>query len=334
MDRITVISFGPLGLSIGLGLARLDLKDTEIVASSGSSAWRAQAKKSGAFARIESNLANVLENTDLIVVDVPTSDVPGLFKVFGEILDNRVIVTDTGLSKRQTIQWAQEYFGQRIQFVGGTPLPKKPMVSIDDACSDAFVDSDYCIVPSDNATPEAIKMVVGIAEGLGAQPLFISADEHDSFTTATTLLPRILSSALMASLSKAQSWPEVARLAGSELEDALSGASNTPDNTASDLEFNSDHVEHWLQVLIKELSVYKDSIACGEATFEEALTNAWEQRSKWKTGTLRDEPALNIPSAKETMMGMFLGRRLARKINDMPVTAKELDSKYDGRKVS
>ena len=133
MDRITVISFGPLGLSIGLGLARLELNDTEIVASSGSSVWRAQAKKSGAFARIEPNLANVLKDTDLIVVDVPTVDVPGLFKVFGEKLNDAVIVTDTGLSKRQTIQWAQEYFGQRIQFVGGTPLPMKRMVSIDDA---------------------------------------------------------------------------------------------------------------------------------------------------------------------------------------------------------
>ena len=334
MDRITVISFGPLGLSIGLGLARLELNDTEIVASSGSSVWRAQAKKSGAFARIEPNLANVLKDTDLIVVDVPTVDVPGLFKVFGEKLNDAVIVTDTGLPKRQTIEWAQEYLGQRIQFVGGTPLPMKRMVSIDDAHGDAFVDSDYCIVPSDNATPGAIKMVVGLAEGLGAQPLFISADEHDSYTTATTLLPRILSSALMTSLSKSQSWPEVARLAGSELENALSGAGNDPDNTAADLGFNTDHVEHWLQGLINELSAYKDAIAHGESTFEEALTNAWEQRSRWKAGALRDEPALNIPSTKETMMGMFLGRRLARKINDMPVAAKEINSTYDGRKVS
>ena len=54
-----------------------------------------------------------------------------------------------------------------------------------DAEVDAFAGTNYSIVPSERATPEAVKTVVGLAEILGAKPMFIDPVEHDSYSAAT-----------------------------------------------------------------------------------------------------------------------------------------------------
>ena len=49
MDRITIITAGPMGVSIGLGLRAAGLRDTVIVGSSGDRGLLASASRMGAF---------------------------------------------------------------------------------------------------------------------------------------------------------------------------------------------------------------------------------------------------------------------------------------------
>jgi prephenate dehydrogenase len=61
----------------------------------------------------------------------------------------------------------------------------------------------------------SVQTVVGLAQLAGATPLFMDADEHDSYVAAISHLPLLLSSALFSVAFGSAAWPELAQLASS-----------------------------------------------------------------------------------------------------------------------
>ena len=182
MDRITIITAGPLGLSIGLGLKHANLQNTEVVGTSGYSGLLTKGAKMGAFDSTSRNLKSALEGAQLVILDSPAGETRELMEAIGPILEKGCVVTDTGTNKVQVLEWAKEYYSYDVNFVAGRPQPRNPMSEIEDAEVDAFAGTNYSIVPSERATPEAVKTVVGLAEILGAKPMFIDPVEHDSYS--------------------------------------------------------------------------------------------------------------------------------------------------------
>ena len=96
MDRITIITAGPLGLSIGLGLKRADLQNTEVVGTSGDRGLLTKGKKMGAFDRTSNNLKSALKGAQLVILDAPAGETRELMEAIGPTLEQDCVITDTG----------------------------------------------------------------------------------------------------------------------------------------------------------------------------------------------------------------------------------------------
>ena len=330
MDRITIITAGPVGLSMGLGLKRARLQNTEVVGTSGHSGLLTKGSKMGAFDSTSRSLKSALEGAQLVVLDAPAGETRELMEAIGPILENGCVVTDTGTNKVEVLEWAKEYYSEDVHFVGGRPQPKNPMSEIEDAAVDAFAGTNYSIVPSENAPPEAVKTVVGLVEILGAKPLFMDAVEHDSYSAAVVLLPRILSAALVGCVSSAASWREIARVAGAEFGTVSQFAREDPTHSAVACIANADSVTHWINATITQLIDYRDRLGQKDGKLVEELTRAREERIKWEVDAVVPDNRPEIPTIGQSFGGMFVGRRLAGKmkqIND----ANARREKNDGR---
>ena len=304
-------------MSIGLGLKAAELSDTEIMGVSGDRKVLNHGKKVGAFDSISGNLRSSLRGAKMVILDATFGETRELMEAIGPVLKEGCIVTDTGPSKVQMMEWAKEYLPDRVEFVSGRPAPKKWMKSVEDADAAAFQGAAYCIVTARATSQSAVKTVVGLAEVLGAKPLFLDEREHDSYAAASALLPVLLSSALVNSVSSGPAWREIAQMAGGEFSQVSELASSDPADGGLACLASPDETVRWLDQAIEELVSYRDKIRVGDEDLNKRLDRAFDEWAKWKAETVVPDDSPDMPTAGETMSGLFFGRRITKRFRDM-----------------
>lgn len=317
MERITIVGMGPLGTSLGLALKQKTLANTELMGTSGDRKNLAAASKIGAVDQASPSLGRAVEGAKLVVLDVPISDTRAILEAIGPILDNGCVVTDLGSIKTPVLAWAEEYFPSGVSFVGGHPLPKKAPLALEFADAALFQGIDYCVIPAKSARREAVSTVVDLVEAVGAKPLFMGAQEHDSYSAAMQHLPAVLSSAFVTATSGSQGWRDMHRLAASEFSDLSQLASNDPrENEAISLA-NPDALVHWLDEIIGELYAYRNQIKERSEDLLETFARAWEARARWEANAVADDNLPGVPTVGQNMGSFLLGDRLAQRFRQM-----------------
>lgn len=332
MDKITLLGISPIGVSIALGLKRAGLKNAEIVGSDRRRSSLTQATKMGAIDRATGNLRSAMEGARLVIMDSPLAETRELMEAIGPLLEDGAILTDTGSAKRRVMEWAGNYLNTRATYVGGRPLPSKAMTELEDADPGVFEDTRYCVIPSQSAEPRAIETLVGVIETLGAKPLFMDVYEHDSYAAAMDQLPVILSSALVGCTTAPDSWKEMARMAGTEFREVSGLAANDPEDSAVACNANADALSVWLDQMIAELTSYRDSLKDSGDGLAEKFIHSWEERAKWEMGAVVEPTGPRIPSAFQSMGGVFLSRRLLERQQKIEDRDKGAPWKYRRRK--
>ena len=332
MDRITIIGSGSIGLSMGLGIKAVGLKETELVGTSGERKWREKATETGAFDYVSGHLGNSLDGALLVILDVPATETKELMEAIGPVLEQDCRVTNTGLSMVQSLEWANAYFREDTTFVAGRPMVRTPSADLDAADGAIFQGADYCIAPSATARPGGIKTIVGLVEALGAVPLFLDPHEHDSYTAAVTLMPSLLSSALMSMASESPSWREMSKLVANEFYEMSKLASVDPVELATEIEANPDSLAVWISRMIETLESYRSLTQGPPEQVEEALIRAWEERTKLELGAIVEDDAPRTPSTGESVASMFVGSRLAGRVRDIKDAGKKDPWRYKGKK--
>ena len=317
MERITIIGIGPIGMSIGLGLKAAGLTDTEILGTSGDRKTLNYGKEIGAFDEISSNLRSALRGAQMVILDSTLGEARELMEAIGPILEKDCLVTDTGLAKVKMVEWAAEYLPDYVEFVAGRPVSKEYMKSVEDATADAFNEGVYCIISSRKTSQSAVKTVVGLAELLGAKPLFLDEHEHDSYTSAALNLPALLSAALVNTVSSGPAWREIARVAGGEFGHVSELASGIAEDNALACLSSPDTTIRWLDQAIEELTAYRGHIESGGEDLGRSFDKALDDWAKWKTDTVVSDDSPDLPSAGETMSGLFFGRHISRRFRDL-----------------
>ena len=273
----------------------------------------ATAKKMGAVDSTTGNLRSALRDAQLVILDTPLSEVRELMEAIGPILEEGSVVTDTCISKSRVMEWADQYLPDSVSFVASNPVPKRQILTLEEADPSIFEGIDYCVMPAKSANQAAVRMVVGLVERLGATPLFLDVAEHDSYTAAMTVLPMVLSSAFTGVTSRSDGWRDMHRLATSEFDDFSSLASVDPYDTQIACLSNPDALVRWLDQMIAELHSYRDQINESSDELLETFITAWEARAKWEVGAVVQERQPDLPTTSQTMARPFLGERLAKR---------------------
>lgn len=253
-ERIVVAGAGLIGGSVALGLRRAGVTGP-IEAFEPSRAGEARAV--GAFTRVlDRPLApeDVVDG-DLVVLAAPVGAIAETLREIGDAGGRDVVVTDCGSTKR-TIMEAATALGAR--FVGGHPMAGSEASGAGAARAELFDGAPWALVGEDG---EPMMRVNEVVRMLGAEPVRVSAEEHDRHVARVSHVPQLLACAL-ARVSRQQDAP----FAGGPGLASMTRLAGSPWSVWRDiLEANADAIDQPLGELIDELARIRERLSGGES---------------------------------------------------------------------
>jgi prephenate dehydrogenase len=188
---------------------------------------------------------DALRSADVVVVATPVGAIEA--SIF-EILGSSDVVTDCGSTKRAIVDAARRS-SRRSRFVPGHPMAGLPQGGIRRARPDLFEGRQWLLCPEESDI-DAVERVEALVRGVGADPLRLTAVEHDRAVALTSHVPQVLASAL-AVLAESR---DASVAAGPGFESATRVAGGGEAMWRDILATNADEVSAVLEALGEELS--------------------------------------------------------------------------------
>jgi prephenate dehydrogenase len=139
----------------------------------------------------------------LVVVAVPPDH---LAEVVAEALTaTDAVVTDVGSIKAAPLALTRALVadGRLARYVGSHPMAGSERSGPFAASAALFDGRPWAVAPHDEADPEAVELVVALAELCGATPVMFGPDEHDQAVARTSHLPHLLAALVAGRLTDA-----------------------------------------------------------------------------------------------------------------------------------
>ena len=322
--RVAIIGLGLIGGSLGLAIKAARLQNLEVVGYDREWGVGPKAQRLGAIDRAARDARSAARDAALVIIATPVLAIRQVMEEVAPVLREGCVVTDTGSTKAEVLRWSGELLPQHVDFVGGHPMAGKEQSGIQAADARLFADAPYCVVPHVNASERAINTVVTLAGIVGARPVFIDAEEHDSYVAAVSHLPLVLSVALFSLAHSSQAWPDMAELVSSGFRDLTRLASGDPNMSHDICITNRERILHWLDRMIGELSRYRELIQDKDEELFKALARTQLDRDTFLTSPpARRHPPVeeaDLLSSGERMASFLVGEQWVRRVRDMSRT--------------
>ena len=335
MPRLAIIGLGLIGGSVGLALKRGRLEGLEIVGHDAEWGVNGRARKLGAIDREARHSAEAAEGAAVVVIATPILQVKQVLEQIAPVLGEGAVVTDTASTKRDVVRWANELLPEGVHFVGGHPIAGKEQSGVEAADAALFEGRPWAITPSIHAAEEAIKTVENLVALVGATPVLIDAEEHDSYMAAVSHLPLLVSTALFSLVSQSRAWPELAAIAGPGFRDTTRLASSSPDLSHDICLTNQENLLHWLDRFAEELGRLRGLIE--ESGAQEGLVKAFATAQADRDAFLLSPPPKPEPerpadllSAGERMMSFMVGEYVVRRTKEVEGLMREREQGKGG----
>lgn len=201
-----------------------------------------------------------LTEADLVIICLAPEIAIGFIKDNIKYIKKTAIITDVCGVKRYIVEKLEKLCADGPIFVGGHPMAGKEKGGFANSDPLLFYNASYIITPVDNTPEYAVNVVKDLALNLGCKKVTLtSPDHHDRMIAFTSQLPHVLAGAYVKSPVSRQhdgysagSYCDVSRVA--TLDEYL----------WSDLMLkNQDYICEEIDILIKNLSEYRDTILSG-----------------------------------------------------------------------
>ena len=197
--QISIIGLGNLGINIG----HLLLSNNNNLSITGFDLVKDQsklAKDSKSITKEANSYAECLNDTNLIILAVPTSSTYEIFESIKDIISDDTHIIDFSSNKRAVSSWANEMI-PNTEIIGLYPFVK----------SDTLLGINWGVVNYLNSKSKIIdicKLLIKDANGFGIN---IDINEHDSYVGLVEAMPFLLSSLLIKLSHNSSAWKEVFR---------------------------------------------------------------------------------------------------------------------------
>ena len=219
--RVALLGFGLIGGSIARAL-RASGTGWSVAAWTPTSSGPLAALADGTIDAATATIEETLDGADLVVLAAPPLACLDLLGRLGGSLRDRLaddaVVTDVASTKGRLLDLA----GKRgLRFVGGHPMAGRETSGWEASTEDLFVDRPWVIVPADLRDVAARERVERLARACWAEPLLMTAAEHDAAVAAVSHLPLVVAAALVEAVAGSTDgparpdWPAAATLAAS-----------------------------------------------------------------------------------------------------------------------
>ncbi len=257
--KVVVVGLGLIGGSFALELKKRKLA-REVFGVSRSSQNRRIALKRKAVDQVFPILGKFVSDADLILLAIPVESIPQTLKKLKPFLSKEVLVTDVGSTKVNIVEAAHKLALR--QFVGGHPIAGTEKSGMQAAELDLFRNKKWILTPS--FSHPSLKKYVILLQKIGAQVLWMKAEEHDTSLAAVSHLPNVLAYAL-ANTMDGKDRDKNIRLAGSSLKGMTRVASSPPEMWRDICLANAKPLEKCLALFQKQLSEFQRAVKAKNA---------------------------------------------------------------------
>ena len=328
MPRVTIIGTGLIGASIGLGMKKHGPRDLEVVGHERSLDHAKQALRTHAVDRMERDLAAAVEGAALVIIATPILAMREVLEVIAPALEAGAVVTDTGSTKADIVNWGRTLLPDTTAFVGGHPMAGKTDSGPLAADAALFQDARWIVVPDPLVPPDAVDVVVGLAQMLGAKPGFMDAHEHDAYAAAISHLPLVAATGLFRLARSSEAWPELSALASSGFRDTTRLTATEPVMAHDIAITNRAQIVHWIERYREELRLLQLEIADTdhEAELFRTISESNMQYAAYRAGAVgrREVDDDQFDTIGDiSMMDQLMGGQLAERARELTRRSEE-----------
>ncbi|MGO9571275.1 MAG: prephenate dehydrogenase [Desulfomonilaceae bacterium] len=276
---ITIVGLGLMGGSLGKalvsggacrqvrGLVRRQAAAQEAVAL-------------GAVHLAGTDSQQLLAEADLVVFSTPVLTIERQISTHHQFMEAGAIITDMGSVKRNIMQ-AMEQLPPQIRAVGGHPMCGKETPGLQASDPDLFRGKAWVLTRANRTDPDALELIEEMIRVVGAQPLLMSADDHDLIAACVSHLPYLLAATLVAVAEEtALEKPDVWNLASSGFRDTSRVAGGDLTMMMDILAANKDSVLHMLETAQRIMRAFTRSMVDNdEAGLRAALSHVHDRRA-------------------------------------------------------
>lgn len=283
-SHIAVLGPGVLGGSLALALPEV-LPVQGNVRLWGRRAEAVTEAKLRGVVHASTDLAEVVQGADLLILAVPVGVMPSLLKQAVEAgLPKDCLITDVGSVKglpHAQLEPVAAHFG--LCFLGSHPMAGSEQTGMSAAKADLFKGAACILTSRECAQGDDERKLEKFWQILGCDTSWATPERHDEIVARISHFPRIAA----ASVAKvALQEPEIGRFVGNGLRDTTRVASGSPDMWREILLENREAVIPPVREMIDSL---REMLALLEANDEEKL-RAWLAEAKDLRDALRRSP--------------------------------------------
>jgi len=195
LNKISIVGVGLIGGSLGLALKEKNpnfkitgIDKPEIIK---------KAIARGAIDEGTVNLEEGIEEADIVIIATPVKTILDLLPKINPFLKRGCLVTDTGSTKGQVVERANEVLSKDVFFIGGHPMAGSEKYGIEEADSHLFQDKTYILTPTKKSNLIATEKIFSLIKMIDANRLILDPLEHDRIVSAVSHLPQIIAVSLI-----------------------------------------------------------------------------------------------------------------------------------------
>lgn len=230
--NIAIIGLGLMGGSLALSLKKhcrkLSALDPHVPTL-------ALARRRNIVDVADSDPEKILADADLVVLACPVPAILDWVQCLPDYVQHPCIVIDIGSTKRAIVT-AFDTLPDNFDPIGGHAICGRERLSLENAVDDLYQNAPFVLISLARTSQKARNAALQLVSVVGAEPLWLSAAEHDRFLASTSHLPYLISSALaLATTEEARpfvgpGFRSASRLAGTPISMMLGVLLSNQDN--------------------------------------------------------------------------------------------------------
>lgn len=268
MKQLTIgfLGLGLIGGSIARSIRKIFPSCRIIVYSRRKNEDLLQGIKDGIISDITYAIDAHFSECDIIFLCAPVLQNIQFLEQLKPLINKTCIITDVG-SVKGNIHKEVERLELESQFIGGHPMAGSEKTGFANSSEDLLKESYYLLTPCKTTAEEKVLFLKKILSGTGAIFATVDAGLHDDITAAISHVPHIVAASLVNMVRENDTSNELMKtFAAGGFKDITRIASSSPEMWESICLSNADSIDHFLSLMIDELTKMRSYIANEQGT--------------------------------------------------------------------
>lgn len=269
-STIAIVGLGLMGGSLALALRG---RCKQLLGIDRDKATIDLAQERGAIDRAHTDPGVILPQADIIILALPVRSILEVIGQLPQYHPGPAVVMDLGSTKVEVLA-AMSELPALFDPIGGHPMCGKETSGFVNADPGMYLESPFALTSLERTSPRARNIAETLVQAIGATPIWLDPEIHDTWVAATSHLPYLLAVALASTTP-----PEAAPLVGSGFRDVSRLAGSNREMMVDILTTNSEQVLEMAQRFRARLEEIEDAVRRGDrAVLTDLLEKASSQR--------------------------------------------------------